>query len=80
MNQPRLRLYCGPQEGGSGIAAHETVRDTVQVPLGEVFPLLADAVRNRRTWLADFEDDEITIPADLYEVILAYRHYRRPSA
>ena len=27
-----------------------------------------------------FEQDEITISSDLYEVLLAYRHYRRPSA
>jgi hypothetical protein len=54
--------------------------DVVNVPLGEVLPLLADAVRNERTWLRDFEDDQITISTDLYEVILAYQHYRRPSA
>jgi hypothetical protein len=42
--------------------------------------LLADAVRNERTWLRDFADDEITISTDLYEVLLAYQHCRRPSA
>ena len=42
--------------------------------------LLADAVRNQRTWLTDFDDDPVTISTDLYEVILAYQHYRRPSA
>ena len=51
-----------------------------RVPLGEILPLLADAVRNERTWLRDFEDDQVTISTDLYEVILAYQHYRRPSA
>ncbi|MBI3837005.1 MAG: hypothetical protein HY288_03620 [Planctomycetia bacterium] len=54
--------------------------DTVSIPLGEIFPLLADAVRSERTWLKDFEDDQITISTDLYEVILAYQHFRRPSA
>jgi hypothetical protein len=80
MHQPRLRIYCGPQDEGSTVNSHQSVRDTVNVPLGEVFSLLADAVGNQRTWLRDFEDDEITIPADLYGVILTYRHYRRPSA
>ncbi len=28
----------------------------------------------------DFEDDEVSISTDLYEVILAYQHFRRPSA
>jgi len=46
----------------------------------EVMPLLADAVQSERTWLRDFEDDEATISMDLYEVLLAYQHYRRPSA
>jgi hypothetical protein len=45
-----------------------------------VLPLLADALASRRTWLRDFEEDEITISSDLYEVLLAYRHFRRPSA
>jgi hypothetical protein len=48
--------------------------------LGEVLPLLADAVASRRTWLSDFEDDKITISADLYEVLLAYQYYRHPAA
>ena len=43
-------------------------------------PLLADAVQSQRTWVRDFEDDEITIPMDLYEVLLAYQHFRNPSA
>jgi hypothetical protein len=39
-----------------------------------------DAVHSGRTWLSDFEDDEVTLSTDLYEVILAYQHFRRPSA
>ena len=50
------------------------------VPLGEIAPLLADAVESDRTGLRDFDDDEGTISTDLYEVILAYQHFRRPSA
>ena len=48
--------------------------------IGDPRPLLADAVNNRRTWLRDFEHEEITIPTDLYEVLLAYQFSRRPSA
>jgi hypothetical protein len=65
----------------AGVAATtDHTRKTVTVPLAEVASLLADAVQSQRTWLADFDDDEITISMDLYEVILAYQHYRRPSA
>ena len=41
-----------------------------------MLPLLADAVASQRTWLSDFEDDDITISADLYEVLLAYQYFR----
>lgn len=83
MARRHLRVYYGPQaELPTCTTAPETKSDanTVTLPLGDVFPLLADAVRSERTWLKDFAGDEITISTDLYEVILAYQHYRRPSA
>lgn len=80
MGQPRLRIYYGPSEENDTLAASSDVQRKVCVPLSEVFPLLADAVRNERTWLRDFADEEITISSDLYEVILAYQHFCRPSA
>ncbi|MEX0867866.1 MAG: hypothetical protein WD030_10950 [Pirellulales bacterium] len=78
MVRSHLRIYNGPEVENS--AFDQPARDTVDVKLGDIFPLLADAVASQRTWLDDFADDEINIPADLYEVILAYRHHRRPSA
>jgi hypothetical protein len=54
--------------------------DSVTVPLGEILPALLDAMKSQRMWLSDFEDDDVTISSDLYEIILAYQHYRRPSA
>ncbi len=81
MARSQLRVYYGPQSDASAaITQAQESENHVTVTLGEVLPLLADAVRNERTWLGDFEDDEITISTDLYEVILAYQHYRRPSA
>ena len=80
MAQSHLRVYYGPQAETSKRSAPGTSGDTVSVALGEILPLLADAVRSERTWLQDFEDDEVTISTDLYEVILAYQHFRRPSA
>ncbi|MEM1304841.1 MAG: hypothetical protein AAGG46_08085 [Planctomycetota bacterium] len=75
MTGSRLRIYRGPEES---LPAPEP--STVTAPAGEVLPLLADAIANERTWLRDFEDDEITLSADLYEVLLAYQFFRRPSA
>ena len=82
MSPVHLRVYHGPQGDAAGAQAAETTsaRDRVTVPLMEVLPLLADAAQSKRTWLGDFADDEISISMDLYEVILAYQHYRRPSA
>ena len=81
MARTQLRVYYGPQNEAHGKVTEAThSKDTVTVPLGEIMPLLADAVLSERTWLRDFEDDEMTISTDLYEVILAYQHYRRPSA
>jgi hypothetical protein len=78
----RLRVYYGPpSESRTQVSTQQNGRkETVSVPLGEILPMLADAVQSNRTWLSDFGDDEVTISNDLYEVILAYQHYRRPSA
>ncbi len=81
MARNQLRVYYGPDEASSAAVIQANVdQDTVTVPLGEIFPLLSDAVHSERTWLRDFEEDDIVISSDLYEVILAYQHYRRPSA
>ena len=81
MPRPRLRVYHGPEANVSATAVGEKHhKQTVTLQVEDVLPLLADAVDSRRTWLRDFADDEITISSDLYEVLLAYRHYRRPSA
>ncbi|MEX0586279.1 MAG: hypothetical protein WD176_06530 [Pirellulales bacterium] len=88
MANRHLRVYYGPSETSTatpaasrdGVASAAPGRENVTVRLDEILPLLADAVRSERTWLADFEGDSVTISTDLYEVILAYQHFRRPSA
>lgn len=81
MAQRRFKVYYGPETETltATVGSHQST-NSVTLPLGEVLPLLADAVRSNRTWLRDFEDDEITISNDLYEVILAYQHHLRPGA
>ena len=81
MARSRLRVYYGPEDTTCAAVQEAQVReDRVTVPLAEIFPMLADAIRSERTGLEDFADDEITISTDLYGVILAYQHFRRPSA
>ena len=76
MSNTQLKLYRGPEE----TSTYATPEDNVTVSVGEVLPLIADAVNKQRTWLADFEYDDITISRDLYEVLSAYQFFRRPSA
>jgi len=82
MSRTHLRIYNGPSEEAPTVRMMESVElpYRVRVPLSEILPLLVDAVQAKRTWLRDFAEDEVTISTDLYEVILAYQHYRRPSA
>ncbi len=81
MGPSHLRLYCGPEDDAANVAVAEHYNhQKVTVPLVDLMPLLADAYQSERTWLRDFQDDEITVSNDLYEVLLAYRHFRRPSA
>ncbi|MEX2187883.1 MAG: hypothetical protein WD875_13850 [Pirellulales bacterium] len=79
MANRQLRVYYGPN-GAEAQRAADVPTNSVTVALGEILPLLADAVQSRRTWLDDFATDDVTISTDLYEVLLAYQHYRRPSA
>lgn len=81
MSTNRLRVYYGPDEELlATLPATIPMREDVKLTVGEVMPLLLDAARNRRAWLDDFADDEVTISSDLYEVLLAYQHFRRPGA
>ena len=71
-----LRVYHGPEDHPATANRYTTAKPCITVPVSEVLPLLADAVDAQRTWLGDFEDDEMTISSDLYEVLMAYRHLR----
>jgi hypothetical protein len=78
MSHPYLRVYFGPEEKESPVRPGGDLlpRQQVTVPLGEVLPALADATNMRRAWLRDFDDDDVTISTDLYEVLLAYQELR----
>ena len=80
MARAQLRVYYGPEKIRTAAVAAPEQDNTVRVRLKDVAHLLADAVESRRTWLRDFGDDEVTLSSDLYEVLMAYQHFRRPSA
>jgi hypothetical protein len=70
-----LRVYPPRSQKGTETPPEPTVR----IRLGDLFPLLAQAHRGNYLWLNDFEEDEVCITPDLYEVLTAFRCYR-PSA
>ncbi len=78
MVHPRLRVFFGPDETQATPASTvgAQVQNQVTVTLGDVLPLLLDAIETKRIWLKDFEEDKITFSSDLYEVLLAYQNMR----
>jgi hypothetical protein len=81
MLHPRLKVFLGPENEPSQAdsSVGSELQREVTVTLGDVLPILADALETRRAWLRDFEEDKITLSADLYEVLLAYAELR-PAA
>ncbi|MFM2094456.1 MAG: hypothetical protein RIS70_1580 [Planctomycetota bacterium] len=80
MAHPRLKVFVGQSEPETSFPETLPLTRTVTLRLGDILPSLIDAVKRNRTWVRDFADDEITISTDLHEVLLAYDHFRRPSA
>jgi hypothetical protein len=60
----------------SRVTVTHTKPETVDVTLGDLLPLIALAQRKNYVWLQDFLEDEVTITADLYEVLRAFRSYK----
>ncbi len=72
----RLRVYPPQPEGASSA---ESSAPAVPIRLVELYPLLAQAYRDNYVWLRDFEEDEVMVSSDLFEVVRAFADCR-PSA
>ncbi len=75
MATARLRVFPHPEEETS----EDLSSATVPIRLADLYPLLAQANRDNYVWLGDFEDDELLVSADLFEVVRAFSDCR-PSA
>ena len=75
MASARLRVFSP--------VADEPIEDfrspKMAISLADLYPLLSRAFRDDHTWLRDFENDEVMVSGDLYEVIRAFASIR-PSA
>jgi hypothetical protein len=74
MATARLRLFPYDEENTGDVNS-----PSISVRLADLYPLLAQAYRDNFLWLRDFEDDELMVSSDLYEVIRAFSNCR-PSA
>ncbi|QDV37824.1 hypothetical protein [Tautonia plasticadhaerens] len=77
MPTPRLRIYPRPQDEPEVEA--ESASPGRPIRLSDLYPLLAQAYRDNFVWLRDFEEDELLVSNDLFEVVRAFSDYR-PSA
>lgn len=75
MPTPRLRIFPRPQDERE----LEPASPAVPIRLADLYPLLAQAYRDNFVWLRDFEEDELLVSSDLFEVVRAFSDYR-PSA
>lgn len=74
MATARLRLFPHPEED------HDDENSpSIPIRLSDLYPLLAQAYRDNYVWLRDFEDDQLLVSNDLYEVVRAFSNCR-PSA
>jgi hypothetical protein len=74
MATARLRVFPHPEE-----EQEEMTSPSMSVRLSELYPLLAQAYRDNYVWLRDFENEQLLVSNDLYEVVRAFSNCR-PSA
>ncbi len=75
MATARLRVFPQPEnEPRAGAYA-----PSKPIRLADLYPLLAQAYRDNYVWLRDFEDEELLVSNDLFEVVRAFSE-SRPSA
>jgi hypothetical protein len=74
MATARLRVFPHPDDDYVN-----TTSPAIPVRLSDLYPLLAQAYRDNYVWLQDFEEDQLMVSNDLFEVIRAFTNCR-PSA
>src|SRR4051812_10824897 len=74
MATARLRVFPHPEEDFV-----DTNSPSIPVRLSDLYPLLAQAYRDNYVWLQDFEEEQLMVSSDLFEVIRAFTSCR-PSA
>lgn len=76
MPTARLKLFPRPEPEAE---RDDALAPNVPIRLVDLYPLLAQAYRDNYVWLRDFEDDEVLVSGDLFEVVRSFADFR-PSA
>jgi hypothetical protein len=76
MASARLRVFPPQHDEES---KPDSAAPAVSIRLVDLYPLLAQAYRDNYVWLRDFEEDELLVSSDLFEVVRAFSDCR-PSA
>lgn len=69
----RLRIFPTDESVQSYAPSNVTLK------LGEILEPLTEALQSQRTFVQDFADDEIQIPTDLYEALMASAAMRKSA-
>jgi len=75
MSMPQLRVFPPVDQDPET----EEASPAISIRLADLYPLLAQAYRDNYVWLRDFENDELLVSNDLFEVVRAFSDFR-PSA
>jgi hypothetical protein len=75
MATARLRVFPYSEED----SRTDSHAPAVPIRLVDLYPLLAQAYRDNYVWLRDFEDDQLLVSPDLFEVVRSFADCR-PSA
>jgi hypothetical protein len=75
MATAQLRVFPRPETEPE----EEFHAPAVPIRLVDLYPLLAQAFRDNYVWLRDFEEEQLLVSRDLFEVIRAFSNCR-PSA
>ena len=75
MATARLRVFPQPENEPQT----EAYAPSIPIRLADLYPLLAQAYRDNYVWLRDFEDEELLVSNDLFQVVRAFSD-SRPSA
>ena len=72
-----LRVFPAPEDLEDD--DRESSEPAIRIRLGDLLPLMALAQKMHFIWLKDFLDDEVSISADLHDVLQAFRGMRTPA-